>query len=122
MTPTLVFQKENPQRILLVVGSPGGSTIPTTVLQVISNVIDAGMDVERAVAAGRLHHQYLPDEVWVDRTSVEPATLKALAAKGHRFRWVDPWGSVHAVAVDPLTGLRAAAADPRTEGLALGQD
>jgi gamma-glutamyltranspeptidase/glutathione hydrolase len=122
MTPTLVFQKDAPEKIRLVVGSPGGSTIPTSVIQVISNVIDSHMDVVRAVGAGRIHHQYLPDEVWVDRFSAEPATLKALEAKGHHLKHADPWGSVQAVAVDPVSGLRSAAADPRTEGLALGQD
>ncbi|MBU8894391.1 gamma-glutamyltransferase [Corallococcus sp. M34] len=122
MSPTFVFAKDDPKRILLAVGSPGGSTIPTTVIQVIGNVVDQGMDVTRAVAAGRLHHQYLPDELWVDKWGLEPATLAALEAKGHHIRRVDAWGDAEAVYSDPRTNLRYPASDPRNEGAALGQD
>ncbi|HSP77311.1 MAG TPA: gamma-glutamyltransferase, partial [Myxococcaceae bacterium] len=122
MSPTLVFSKEDPRRVMLAVGSPGGSTIPTTVIQVISNVVDHGMDVVRAVGEGRLHHQYLPDELWVDRWGVEPATLAALRARGHAIREVEAWGDAEAVYSDPRTNLRYAASDPRNEGAALGQD
>ena len=122
MAPTLVFQKEDPKKILLAVGSPGGSTIPTTILQVISNVIDAQMDVVRAVGAGRIHHQYLPDQVMVDRYGLEPATERALAGFGHFIRRVDTWGDAEAVLVDPASGLRYAGSDPRNEGAPAGQD
>ncbi|MCE9669444.1 gamma-glutamyltransferase [Myxococcus stipitatus] len=122
MSPTLVFSKEDPRKVMLAVGSPGGSTIPTTVIQVISNVVDGGMDVARAVNEGRVHHQYLPDELWVDRFGLEPATLTVLQAKGHQVRRVDQWGDAEAVYVDPATGLRFSASDPRNEGMALGQD
>jgi gamma-glutamyltranspeptidase/glutathione hydrolase len=122
MTPTLVFQAQAPRNVYLVVGAPGGSTIPTTVLQVISHVVDLGMDVERALAVGRVHHQFLPDELWAETTGVEPATIRALEALGHVIRLHEPWGSANAVQVDPETGLRTAGADPRAEGLALGQD
>jgi gamma-glutamyltranspeptidase/glutathione hydrolase len=122
MSPTLVFSKEDPKRVMLAVGSPGGSTIPTTVIQVISHVVDSGMDVARAVGEGRVHHQYLPDELWVDKWGLEPATLSALEAKGHKVRRVDQWGDAEAVFVDPKTGLRYSASDPRNEGMALGQD
>ncbi|MCP3163020.1 gamma-glutamyltransferase [Myxococcus qinghaiensis] len=122
MSPTLVFSKEDPKRVMLAVGSPGGSTIPTTVIQVISNMVDSGMDVARAVNEGRVHHQYLPDELWVDKWGLEPATLSALEAKGHKVRRVDQWGDAEAVFIDPKTGLRFSASDPRNEGLSLGQD
>ncbi|XXF79421.1 gamma-glutamyltransferase [Myxococcaceae bacterium GXIMD 01537] len=122
MSPTLVFSREDPKRVMLAVGSPGGSTIPTTVIQVISNVVDHGMDLTRAVGEGRLHHQYLPDELWVDRWALEPATQAALEALGHRLRRVDAWGDAEAVLSDPRTGLRYSASDPRNEGAALGQD
>jgi len=117
-----VFSKENPQRVMLAVGSPGGSTIPTTVIQVISNVLDHGMDLTRAVGAGRVHHQYLPDELWVDRWSLEPATLQALEARGHKVARKDAWGDAEAVLWDPKTGLFYAASDPRNEGAGLGLD
>jgi gamma-glutamyltranspeptidase/glutathione hydrolase len=122
MTPTLVFSKEDPKKVMLAVGSPGGSTIPTTVIQVISNIVDQHMDVTRAVGQGRLHHQYLPDELWVDQWGVEAATLKALEAKGHKLRRLPAWGDAEAVYSDPRTNLRSAASDPRNEGAALGQD
>ena len=122
MAPTLVFQKGHPGRVLLAVGSPGGSTIPTTVLQVLINVLDARMDLVRAVGAGRVHEQWLPDQVVVDQQSLEPATRAALEARGHTFRIVDALGDAEAVMEDEETGLRTAASDPRGEGAALGQD
>lgn len=122
MSPTLVFSKEDPKKVMLAVGSPGGSTIPTTVIQVISNLVDHEMDVVRAVGQGRLHHQYLPDELWVDHWGLEAATLAALEAKGHKIRRQEAWGDAEAVYSDPRTNLRYAASDPRNEGAALGQD
>jgi gamma-glutamyltranspeptidase/glutathione hydrolase len=122
MTPTFVFQRDRPQAVLLVVGAPGGSTIPTTVVQIVSNVLDAGMNVVQAVTAGRLHHQFLPDELWIEPLGLEPATLRALEGRGHHIREHAPWGSANVVRVDPDTGLRSAASDPRAEGLALGED
>lgn len=122
MTPTLVFQKEKPNEVMLAVGSPGGSTIPTTVLQVISNVIDGHLDIVRAVGAGRIHHQWLPDEVLIDKNGLEPATAAALEAMGHTLKRLEGWGDAEAVMVDPVTGLRTAGSDPRNEGAAMGQD
>ena len=92
------------------------------VIQVISNVVDQRMDVTRAVGQGRLHHQYLPDELWVDQWALEPATLQVLEAKGHKLRRLPAWGDAEAVYSDPKTNLRSAASDPCNEGVALGQD
>jgi gamma-glutamyltranspeptidase/glutathione hydrolase len=122
MSPTLVFQKAHPDRVLLAVGSPGGATIPSTVLQVLINVLDANMDVVRAVGAGRIHEQWLPDTVVVDRESIDPSTKAALEAMGHTFRVVEALGDAEAVMENEETGLRTAASDPRNEGAALGQD
>ncbi len=122
MSPTLVFQKEARRRVMLVVGSPGGSTIPTTVMQIIRNVVDWEMDVQRALGHGRIHHQYLPDRLMVDRHAVDLATRRALEAKGHKLQNAVSWGDPQAVFVDPETGLRTAAGDPRNEGAAVGQD
>lgn len=122
MTPTLVFMKGRDQDVLLAVGSPGGSTIPTTVMQVISNVVDLQLDVSRAVHRGRIHHQWLPDEVWVDQDGLDPATQRALEAMGHKFKFVPGWGDAEAVMVDPVTGLKSAASDPRNEGAPAGQE
>jgi gamma-glutamyltranspeptidase/glutathione hydrolase len=110
MSPTIVLKDRKP---VLVTGSPGGSRIISTVLQVIVNVLDYHMDVAAAVAAPRLHHQWLPDEVRIERGFSE-ATLNALRAKGHRI--VEPMGqtSANSIAVTP-NGLLGAA-DPRTRG------
>ncbi|MCC6334536.1 MAG: gamma-glutamyltransferase [Myxococcales bacterium] len=123
MTPTLVFMKDDASKVLLAVGSPGGSTIPTTVLQVLSQVVDAKLDVVRAAGEGRLHHQWMPDEVWVEPNTLDPATAAALKAKGHTLRDLGNlgWGDAEAVLVDPSTGLRTAASDPRNEGAPSGQ-
>ncbi|MGA8900938.1 MAG: gamma-glutamyltransferase [Bradyrhizobium sp.] len=110
MSPTIVLQDGKP---VLVTGSPGGSRIISTVLQVIVNVLDYHLDVAAAVAAPRLHHQWLPDEVRIERGFAE-ATVDALKAKGHRI--VEPMGqtSANSIAVTPV-GLLGAP-DPRTRG------
>jgi gamma-glutamyltranspeptidase / glutathione hydrolase len=122
MSPTLVFQKERPTEVMLALGAPGGSTIPTSVMQAMSYVIDGELGVVRAVGGGRLHHQWLPDEVWLDKNVLDPATQRALEAMGHTFKRMDAWGDVEAVMVDPATGLHTAASDPRNEGAPAGQD
>ena len=81
MTPTIVLKDGKP---FLVTGSPGGSRIITAVLQVIVNVIDHRMNVADAVAAPRIHHQWLPDEVRVER-GLSPEILRGLEARGHRI-------------------------------------
>jgi len=122
MAPTIVFQKEGQARALLVTGAAGGPTIPSSVLQVAMHLMDHGFDLTSAVAHGRLHHQLLPDELRVEPHAYDPATLKALAAKGHRLEQREPWGDAQAVMEDPRTGLRYGASDPRNEGAAVGQD
>src|SRR5436309_2581391 len=110
MSPTIVLKDNKP---VLVTGSPGGSRIISTVLQVIVNVLDYQMDVAAAVAAPRLHHQWLPDEVRIERGFAED-TLAALKAMGHAI--VVPLGqtSANSIAVTPH-GLLGAP-DPRTRG------
>jgi gamma-glutamyltranspeptidase/glutathione hydrolase len=110
MAPTIVLKDGKP---VLVTGSPGGSRIISTVLQVIVNVLDYQMDVAAAVAAPRLHHQWLPDEVRIERGFADD-TLAALKAMGHVI--VAPLGqtSANSIAVTP-NGLLGAA-DPRTRG------
>jgi gamma-glutamyltranspeptidase/glutathione hydrolase len=80
MSPTIVLKDG---KVVLVTGSPGGSRIITTVLQVIMNVIDHGMNVAEASAAPRMHHQWLPDELRIEE-GFSPDTLKLLEAKGQR--------------------------------------
>ncbi len=115
MTPTIVLKDGKP---FLVTGSPGGSRIITMVLQVITNVIDRGMSIADAVADARFHHQWFPDEVSVER-GFDPATIRALEARGHRVVEGPPRGSVNSILITP-DGL-VGAADPRTRGaLAVG--
>jgi gamma-glutamyltranspeptidase/glutathione hydrolase len=110
MSPTIVLKDGKP---VLVTGTPGGSRIISAVLQVVVNVLDYDMDVAQAVAAPRLHHQWLPDEVRVERGFAED-TLSALRAKGHKV--IEPLGqtSANSIAVTP-NGLLGAP-DPRTRG------
>ena len=80
MTPTIVLKDGKP---MLVTGSPGGSRIISTVLQVVTNVIDHGMSLETPPATPRMHHQWLPDEVSMERGMPE-AVIRALEARGHK--------------------------------------
>jgi gamma-glutamyltranspeptidase / glutathione hydrolase len=110
MSPTIVLKDGKP---VLVTGSPGGSRIISTVLQVIVNVLDYRMDVAAAVAAPRLHHQWLPDEVRVEHGFADD-TLAALRAKGHRV--VEPMGQTSANSIAVTKHGLLGAPDPRTRG------
>ena len=115
MTPTIVLKNGKP---FLVTGTPGGSRIITTVLQVIVNAIDLGMSIAEAVSAPRIHHQWMPDELRMENDWPE-ATMQALKARGHNVVTPLPRGSANSILVTPR-GL-AGAADPRTRGaLAVG--
>ncbi len=110
MTPTIVLKDGKP---VLVTGSPGGSRIISTTLQVIVNVIDYKMDVMSAVAAPRLHHQWLPDDVRVENGFPE-ATLISLKALGHSI--VTPMGQTSANSILATRDSLLGAPDPRTRG------
>lgn len=110
MTPTIVFKDGKP---LLVTGAPGGSRIITAVLQVLLNVIDHRMSLADAVGAARIHHQWLPDEVVVERI-LPAAAVQALEARGHRVTVRAPSTSVNSILIGPA-GL-IGAADTRTRG------
>ena len=112
MSPTIVLKDGKP---VLVTGSPGGSRIISAVLQVVVDVLDYKMDVAAAVAAPRVHHQWMPDEVRVER-GFPQETLDALREKGHQV--IEPLGqtSANSIAVTP-NGLLGAP-DPRTRGAA----
>jgi gamma-glutamyltranspeptidase/glutathione hydrolase len=104
----------------MVTGSPGGSRIITTTLQIILNVIDHGMNIAEATAAPRLHHQWKPDVLRVEE-GFSPDTLELLRQRGHEIRQGSAMGSTQSILIDPETGLRHGAADPRRVGaLAIG--
>jgi gamma-glutamyltranspeptidase/glutathione hydrolase len=110
MSPTIVLKDGKP---VLVTGSPGGSRIISTVLQVIVNVLDYHMDVAAAVAAPRLHHQWLPDEVRVEH-GFDEGILEALKAKGHKV--IEPMGQTSANSIAVTSNRPLGAPDPRTRG------
>lgn len=116
MSPTIVLQDGEP---VLVTGSPGGSTIITTVLQVIVNVVDHGMNVPQAVAAPRFHHQWLPNRIRYEPGALPPQTLARLRSMGHvgldETRAIGDANSVMRVG-----GEFVAASDPRNAGGAGG--
>lgn len=113
MSPTIVTKDGRP---VLVLGSPGGSTIITAVLQTIVNVIDFGMDIQEAVDAPRVHDQWLPPILFAERFALAPDVRAALEARGHTIEVRGVMGDVQAIYVDPATGRLTGAADPRREG------
>ncbi len=116
MTPTIVTENG---KFRLAIGAPGGSTIITTVLQILLNVLEYKMDVGAAVAAGRIHHQWLPDRVNVDPWGFDPTTLAELRRRGHQIEARSYWGNANAIQQLP-DGRLEGAADPRGEGIASG--
>ncbi len=112
MAPSIVLDPEG--RLLLVVGTPGGPTIITQVYHVISNVIDHLMSLPDAVAAPRMHHQGLPDEVRLERDGFYPGTVTQLQRMGHTVVFRGRWGDVEAIIRTP-TGWQGVS-DPRLGG------
>lgn len=109
MTPTIVLKDG---KVWLVTGSPGGARIITTVLQVIMNVIDHGMNVAEASTAPRIHHQWLPDELRIEE-GISLDTIRILQAKGHSIAVKDAMGSTQSILRDPASGALYGASDPR---------
>jgi gamma-glutamyltranspeptidase/glutathione hydrolase len=120
MCPTVVLKEGKPY---LITGSPGGRTIINTVLCVVVNVLDFGMDLRAAIDAPRLHHQWLPDRARVEPLflSQHPDLVTKLQAMGHTVRVAsDTQGDAHSIFVDPRTGDLTGAADKRENGNAAG--
>lgn len=116
MCPT-ILQKDG--KTILITGSPGGRTIINTVLNVVVNVVDYQMPIQTAVDTPRLHHQWFPDRISLESFLNDAAVRKALEGMGHtviRHRQ----GDAHSIWIDPATGLRHGAADPRIDGKAAG--
>jgi gamma-glutamyltranspeptidase / glutathione hydrolase len=116
MTPTIVLGRDG--RVLMITGARGGPRIITAVFQVISNVIDHGMDVARAVAAPRIHHQHLADVLYFERNGVPDDVLRALEALGHRVEARGPIGT--APTILRRGRVWTGVPDPRTGGSAAG--
>lgn len=110
MSPTIIAKDG---KLVAVIGSPGGRTIINTVMQVALNVMEFHMTPQDAVNAKRVHHQWLPDVLTLERDAVPASTISALEAMGHRVRVGSQQGSAQSVMIDPKTGHRIGAPDPR---------
>ena len=110
MTPSILAKDGE---LVAVVGSPGGRTIINTVMQVILNVVEFDMNIQEAVNAKRLHHQWLPDNVRIEQDGVSAATLADLERRGYEVSCRGGQGLAHSIMIDPDTGDRLGAADPR---------
>ena len=115
MTPTIVTRNG---RLFMVLGAPGGPTIISTVLQVITNVIDFKMNLQQAVDFPRFHHQWMPDELRLEDHGFSPDTVELLGKCGHQIKFVEKMGRVMAIQAEGRWLLGAA--DSRSEGVAQG--
>jgi gamma-glutamyltranspeptidase/glutathione hydrolase len=119
MTPTIVLRKDG--SFWFTAGSPGGPTIINTVLCIITNVIDYDMNIQQAIDAPRIHHQWLPDEIVVEPYGLSGDTQRALTARGHTIAKQRYLGDAEGIMIEEKTGTRLGATDPRrSDGLAIG--
>lgn len=124
MTPTIVLKDS---KLALVLGSPGGARIITTVANILMGVLDYGMNIQEAVNAPRFHHQWLPDEVHVEQW-FSPDAIKLLQQMGHKVEigetvggdWFPYWSDGECIAIDAKTNERLGASDVRNNGKAVG--
>jgi gamma-glutamyltranspeptidase / glutathione hydrolase len=127
MTPTIVLRpisegtpaNDPARRLFLVLGSPGGPRIITTVANILIGVIDFSMDIQKAVNAPRFHHQWLPDAIRVEK-GFSPDTISLLEKMGHKVDRQAFWSDGECIMIDPKTGERLGASDGRNNGKALG--
>ncbi len=112
MTPTLLLEDG---KLRAVLGSPGGPTITTTVSQLVRALVDYGMTIDAAVAAPRLHHQWLPDMIWAE-DRLDAATERGLVERGHQIRKRGGMGHANVIEVDRATGGFRAVADESRDG------
>jgi len=117
MTPTMVVKDG---KLWLVLGSPGGPTIITTVANILIGVVDFGLDIQQAVNSPRFHHQWVPDRIIMERNRFSPDTVKLLEDRGHSVSF-GLGGDGECIQIDLETGMRLGASDGRNErGMAIG--
>jgi gamma-glutamyltranspeptidase/glutathione hydrolase len=118
-TPTLVLKDG---RVRVVTGSPGGRTIPNTVLWVLLNLLEFRLDPGKAVESPRTHHQWFPDRLTLEGRSWPTKTIEDLEAKGHRVGVVEHQGTANTIVIEPGTNRRFGVADKRRETAAAAGD
>jgi len=116
MTPTIVVKDG---KLFLVLGSPGGSAIISTVANILMGVVDYGLDIQQAVNAPRFHHQWMPDETVVE-PGLSPDTLRILEHMGHKVKERSYWSDGECIAIDLKSGQRLGASDGRHNGKSVG--
>jgi gamma-glutamyltranspeptidase / glutathione hydrolase len=116
MTPTIVTKDG---KLFLVLGSPGGPTIITTVANMLMGVVDYGLDIQESVNAPRFHNQWLPDETMLE-DRISPDTQAILRNRGHKLAIHHFWGDGECIAIDLKSGERLGASDGRNNGKAVG--
>ncbi len=117
MTPTIVTKGG---KLSLVLGSPGGPRIITTVANILMGVVDYGLDIQQAVNAPRFHHQWEPDVIYIEKVGISPDTISLLKARGHKIEEGTYWSDGECIAVDPKSGELLGASDGRNGGKAIG--
>jgi gamma-glutamyltranspeptidase/glutathione hydrolase len=117
MTPSIVIENG---KLRLVLGSPGGSTITNTVLEVLLDVLVYKMDVLQAVTSPRFHDQWMPDLLTLERVGFSSDTLEKLQRAGYPVSFRDSIGDCEAIEIAPQSGIRFGASDPRADGKAVG--
>ena len=117
MAPTIVVKDG---KLLLVLGSPGGPRIISTVANILMGVVDYGLDIQQAVNAPRFHHQWEPDELYIEKVGISPDTIKLLEARGHKVNAQGYWSDGECIAIDLKTNERLGAPDGRGGGKAVG--
>ncbi|HWG37496.1 MAG TPA: gamma-glutamyltransferase [Terriglobales bacterium] len=117
MVPTIVSKDG---KLALVLGSPGGPRIITSVFEVLTDVLDFGLNVQQAVDAPRFHQQWMPEDVYFEGPArFSPDTLAMLTKMGYPVKVGGTWCDVEAIQIDPKSGMRLAATDPRADGAAI---
>jgi gamma-glutamyltranspeptidase/glutathione hydrolase len=121
MTPTIILKDGEP---FIIIGSPGGSQIITTVLQVVINCIDFDMNIRQAIEASRIHHQWMPDSIFYEMSALTEEVKKELIEMGYRFWDADVEtriiGIAEGIMIDRKNKIIYGASDPRGGGLAAG--
>jgi gamma-glutamyltranspeptidase/glutathione hydrolase len=116
MSPAIVLKNGSP---FMVIGSPGGGKIITSVMQTVVNVIDFGFDVQLAVDAPRIHHQLYPDILQFERDRLKQELINSLGDFGYELKQVSDFGRVEAILIDS-NGYMTGHSDRRGSGKALG--